>query len=200
MYDLESGQLLWRAGRDSGADLQLTTMTRAIPNDVRVIDLNGDNLADRMYASDLGGQILRFDIFNGQDPAGLVTGGVIAQLGAEGTGTPTAANTRRFYNAPDISMFNDTALDRRYIGISIGSGYRSSPFDLTASDMFFSVRDPDAFNSLSQSEYDSYDVVNVGDLVEVSGKTETVISSADRGWKFTLPADQKVVAQFADVQ
>jgi len=198
MFDLETGAELWRAGLDSSADLQLSTagreMDRAMPNQVRVIDLSGDGLADRMYATDLGGQVWRFDIFNGQDPSNLVTGGVIAQLGAEGLGTPTEADTRRFYNAPDVSLVTDNHQQRRYISISIGSGYRAHPFDLSASDRFFSVRDGDVFTQLPQAAYDSYSVVTDADLVEVSGQTQTIITSADSGWKFTLPPNEKILA------
>jgi len=194
ILDLKSGDELWRASADSSASLQLPAMTRAIPNAVRVIDLSGDGLADRMYASDLGGQVWRFDITNGQDPSKLVAGGVIAQLGAEGLATATEADTRRFYNSPDVSLVTDARQQRRYVSISIGSGYRAHPFDLTASDRFFSIRDPDVFQQLPQTAYDSYDIVTDADLVEVSGQTQTVITSADRGWKFTLPWNEKVLA------
>ena len=69
MLDLVTGQRLWHAGHtDSDADLKLASMTRAIPTQIRVIDMNGDGRADRMYASDLGGQLWRFDIINGEVP------------------------------------------------------------------------------------------------------------------------------------
>lgn len=199
ILDLKTGVELWRAGTDAGADLRLDTtgreMDRAIPNGVRVIDLNGDSLADRMYASDLGGQIWRFDITNGKTASQLIAGGVIAQLGAEGvSGTPSAAETRRFYNAPDISLVTDDLQQRRYIAISIGSGYRAHPFDLTAADRFFSIRDPNVFNQLSQSDYDGYAIIKDSDLVEVSGKKQTVITANDSGWRFTLPANEKVLS------
>ena len=200
ILDLISGAQLWRAGSDSSADLQLDVsgreMDRAIPNDVRVIDLSGDGLADRMYATDLGGQVWRFDVYNGQDPSNLVTGGVIAQLGAEGVnGTITADETRRFYNAPDVSLITDNQQQRRYIAVSVGSGYRAHPFDLSAADRFFSLRDGDVFNQLPQTAYDNYSIISDSDLVEVSGQTQTVITSADRGWKFTLPMNEKILAE-----
>ena len=47
------------------------------PRQVAIGDLTGDGFADRMYGTDLGGQIWRFDIRNGASPATLVTGGVI---------------------------------------------------------------------------------------------------------------------------
>ncbi|RLA30077.1 MAG: hypothetical protein DRR11_14170, partial [Gammaproteobacteria bacterium] len=160
ILDLVSGAELWRAGPDnSGADLEITKMTRAMPNRVRVVDLSGDGFADRMYASDLGGQVWRFDIYNGQAPATLVTGGVVAQLGAEGIGSPALSETRRFYSSPDVSIFTDDLQEKRYIAISIGTGYRAHPFDLNATDRFFSIRDPDVFDKLTQLEYDGYSVV-----------------------------------------
>ncbi|NOR36348.1 MAG: hypothetical protein GQ577_06330, partial [Woeseiaceae bacterium] len=199
ILDLATGTRLWRAGADVGADLQLAVsgrgMDRAIPNEVRVIDLSGDGYADRMYATDLGGQVWRFDVFNGQNPSTLVTGGVITQLGAEGlNGTPGAAETRRFYNSPDVSLITDNQQQRRYIAVSVGSGYRAHPFDLTAADRFFSLRDGDVFNQLSQNDYDTYPIITDGDLIEVSGQTKAVITSADSGWKFTLPNNEKILA------
>lgn len=199
ILDLQSGARLWRAGPDVGADLQLAVagreMDRAIPNEVRVIDFSGDGYADRMYATDLGGQVWRFDILNGQNPTNLVTGGVIAQLGAEGlSGTPGAAETRRFYNAPDVSLITDNQQQRRYIAVSVGSGYRAHPFDLSAADRFFSVRDGNVFNQLSQNDYDTNPIITEGDLVEVSGQTQTVVTSSDGGWKFTLPNNEKILA------
>jgi len=195
ILDLESGATLWNGGASSsGTTKQFTAMTRAMPNQIRVADMNGDNFADRMYTSDLGGQIWRFDIVKGATPANLVNGGVIAQVGAEGLGAPGAADTRRFYSAPDLSIFSDPQQGRRYISISIGSGYRARPFDLTASDRFFSIRDPNVFNQLNQSEYDSYTVITDSDLVEISGQTEVVVGSGMAGWKFTLPGNQKVLA------
>jgi type IV pilus assembly protein PilY1 len=200
--DLHSGEVLWRAGTDGSAQLTLSNMTRAIPNQVRVVDFNGDSYADRMYASDLGGQIWRFDIFNGKSPNGigtdaLVTGGVVAQLGAEGMASPTDVDTRRFYNAPDVAIFNDNIQNRRFLAINIGSGYRAHPLDNTNADRFYSIRDKDIFNKLSQSDYNTYSVVRDNNLVEVSGSVGAVIGPNDRGWKFTLPNDQKVLATSA---
>lgn len=195
--DLQSGNVLWRAGRDAGANLQLPGLTRSIPTQVRVIDLSGDGFVDRMYASDMGGQILRFDIFNGKSPDGtgtdaLVTGGVVAQLGAEGMGSPAVEDTRRFYAAPDVSIFNDNIQNRRFIAISLGSGYRAHPLDDSNTDRFYSIRDKNVFNTLTQAEYDSITPITESDLVEISGQVGTVIGQNNAGWKFTLPADQKV--------
>ena len=204
MLDLHSGDVIWRAGADSAAQLTLDPgvrpgLSRSIPNQVRVIDLDGNGFADRMYAADTGGQLLRFDIFPGKNPDGLaddalVTGGVIAQLGAEGMGSPTDADTRRFFTAPDVSVFNDTIQNRRFIAISIGSGYRPHPLDNTPVERFFSVRDRNVFNPLTQDQYNSYPIITDADLAEVSGQVGVEIGQNLSGWMFTLPPDQKVLS------
>ena len=195
--DLQSGNVLWRAGRDANANLQLPGLTRSIATQIRVIDLTGDGFADRMYASDMGGQVLRFDVFNGKSPNGtgtdaLVTGGVVAQLGAEGAVSPAVEDTRRFYAAPDVSIFNDNIQNRRFIAISLGSGYRAHPLDDSNADHFYSIRDKNVFNALTQAEYDALPAITESDLVDVSGQVGTVVGQNSAGWKFELPADQKV--------
>ena len=194
MLDLETGDMVWRAGSDMNADLELSQMTRSIPSRIRVIDMNGDGFADRMYAADLGGQIWRFDIFNGEIPNKLVAGGVIARFGAEGLSNPGPADTRRFYTTPDVAMFTDARLDRRFLAINIGSGYRAHPLDKSAADRFYSLRDPDVFSALTQSEYDTYQIVGENDLIEVSGQFDTIIPGDRRGWRFTLPPEQKILS------
>lgn len=194
MLDIETGDLLWRAGRDAGADLQLPMMTRSIPGAIRVLDMTGNGQADRMYAADLGGQVWRFDITSGNNRASLATGGVIARLGAEGTGEG-AAGTRRFYVAPDVSMFMDADHDRRYLAVSIGSGYRAHPLDKSASDRFYSLRDPDVFTKLSQTEYDSYPIIYDSSLVDVTGQVGVTLMPNDRGWKFVLPSGEKILSE-----
>jgi type IV pilus assembly protein PilY1 len=193
--DLLTGETLWRAGyTGSNADLELDTMTRSIPTRIKVIDINGDGFADRMYSADMGGQIWRFDISNGNVASSLVAGGVIAQLGGEGLATPTAAETRRFYNSPDVAIFADEKQNRRFISVSIGSGYRAHPLDLSATDRFYSLRDPDLFNSLTQADYDNYTPIVESDLVDVTGQVDVNITEADAGWSLTLPDNQMVLA------
>ncbi len=201
MLDLKTGAKIWRAGVDSLANLTLNfpgrEMTRAFPTSIKTIDINGDGFADRMYAADVGGQIWRFDIFSGQLADNLVTGGIIARFGFEGVTTPAGEGPARIYNSPDVAVFRAPLQNRRYISVSIGSGYRAHPLNTTANDRFYSLRDPDVFNQLSQADYDSYIIATAADMVEVSGQLGAVITTADRGWKFTLPTDQMVLANSA---
>lgn len=194
--DLLSGETIWRAGHSSStADLQLSTMTRAIPTRISVVDINGDGFADRMYAADLGGQLWRFDITNGNPAASLVAGGVIAQFGGEGEpGTVSAAENRRFYNSPDVAVFNDPRQNRRFISINIGSGYRAHPLNIDAADHFYSLRDPYVFNALSQAQYDAFTPKTETDLVDITGRVDVTITENDDGWMLRLPASEMVLA------
>jgi type IV pilus assembly protein PilY1 len=192
MLDLFTGEELWRASSDSNANLRLPQMTRSIPSGITVTDINGDGFADRMYAADLGGQIWRFDIWAGRTSDSLVTGGVIARFGAEGT-ADNGDSARRFYNSPDVALFTDTTQNKQYLSVSVGSGYRAHPLNNDAADRFYSLRDPDIFNALTQAEYDGYDIARDADMVEVSGRVNVALSPDDRGWKLTLPPTQKVL-------
>ncbi len=196
MLDLFSGDRVWRAGR-SNADLTLPAMTRSFPSEVRVIDFTGDGFADRMYAIDVGGQLFRFDIFRNQNPANTVTGGVIARFGGEGVAATGATDTRRFYTAPDVSIFTDPVQNRRFLAVGVGSGYRAHPLDTSAADAYFSLRDADVFNKLDSSAYSSYPVALEANMKEVSGQVNTVIGASDRGWKFTVPAGQMILSASA---
>ena len=84
---------------------------------------------------------------------------------------------------------------RRYLSISLGSGYRAHPLNNSAEDRFYSIRDANVFNPLTQAMYDNYPVVKDADLVEVSGKFGTTITADQPGWKFTLPPNEKVLSQ-----
>ncbi len=204
MVDLISGNLLWAAGSTANPDSPNDTvidrtgakMNRAIAGDMTVIDITGDGFADRMYAADLGGQLLRFDIFNGQTGASLVTGGVIAQLGANGLTSPSLANTRRFYNSPDITLIRDSDTGDRFLNIGIGSGYRAHPLETDNTDYYFAVRDPDVFTQLTQTQYDSYNIVTIDDLADVdrTSSAAVVLASGDRGWKLAMRNGEKVLS------
>jgi type IV pilus assembly protein PilY1 len=158
MVDAMNGDLLWHSGPPgSGADLQLAGMVNAQPGDVRVIDLTGDGFADRIYASDLGGQVWRYDIFNGQSVAGgegdrLIEGGLLASLGEIGEDPKTLENTLRFFYGPDPSLI--TYNGRTFINVAVGSGHRELPAsDKVTENWFFSVRDYNPFTPLLASQY-----------------------------------------------
>ena len=208
MVDATTGAKVWSGGHDNTFDETFADMDSSIPSDVRVLDMNTDGLADRMYVGDMGGRLWRFDINNGSAVADLVDGGAIASLGGaalEGL-TPAATadekkeHNRRFYHAPDVALIIDEVLGN-YLNIAIGSGYRAHPLDNRIRDRFFSVRDTNVFNKPGNYAYgidtdDSNNGTN-SDLTDVTlnliaegtdaEKTAAVTALAeDDGWFIDL--------------
>lgn len=207
MVDAETGDLLWYAGDNAGATLQLNSpghaMNNSIPARIAVLDTNGDQFADRMYAGDMGGRIWRFDIFNGNPASSLVTGGIIATLGAGNMTSPPASTARRFYNAPDIALISRRGQDP-YYNISIGSGYRGHPLDTVTDERFYAVRDKQPFAQLDQSAYDRITPVVDNDLVDITtNPTGTTIPATAAGWKLRFNglghSGEKVLAEATTV-
>jgi type IV pilus assembly protein PilY1 len=187
IVDSEDGDVLWHGGK-LGADKAFSQMDSSIPADIKVVDLDTDGYADRMYAADMGGQVWRFDIYNGMAPADLITGGVIAQLGAAplpplGTTTDDADN-RRFFYSPDVALVvND---DYNFIHIGIGSGYRAHPLSMTNHDRFYALRDYDTFGKRTDLGYSLITPIVDGDLIDVTNDTSASVPQGEAGWKLEL--------------
>lgn len=205
MLDAFTGQLLWSAGPSgSGADLELPAMKYAIAADVRVVDLSGDGYADRLYAADLGGQVWRFDVFNGEevaaDAAGnrLMEGGLFASLGNAGETDPDAVDSRRFFYAPDVVPLE--LFGRSIVNVALGSGHRELPAtDKVTRNGFFSMRDYNRFAQLKASQYRAdctgvsepcHQILTEADLVDLTdvvGQAATdAVPDAAAGWKIWL--------------
>jgi type IV pilus assembly protein PilY1 len=195
MLDAVTGAPLWRAGPDTDttAELQIPStlaverqMNNSIPSDVRVIDLDGDQLADRMYVADTGARVWRFDIINGEKPAALVRGGVFASLGRAGGAGTDPTDARRFYYAPDVSMLKQNG--SVFLNIALGSGYRGHPLDEQIHDRFYSLRDRTPFVRPTQAEYDALAIIKDTDtnLIDVSTNIRPTIPATALGWKMDL--------------
>jgi type IV pilus assembly protein PilY1 len=203
IVDAASGRLLWWASGEAGvgsADLELPSMRFPIPARATAVDTDGDAFADRLYAADLGGQVWRFDIWNGQARDSLVTGGVLASLGAAadtGVSTPTAlpagADARRFFNAPDVALIQSVG-ENPYYNIALGSGDAAALEDADAEkasapdhDRFYSLRDRNAFTALSQSAYEATTPILDPDLVDITDAPfDSRVPPEAVGWKLDL--------------
>jgi type IV pilus assembly protein PilY1 len=186
MVDLENGSRVWSAGSSAAAgpqDLVLSRMQYSIPAPVKPLDLNGDGLAERFYVGDMGGQLWRFDIVNGEDRDTLVEGGVLASLGGAATVTPTAADLRRFYEAPDVVPV--TLNNKLLIAINIGSGYRGHPLDTSIAEAFFSIRDFNVFGVIDTADYPS-SPVSVNQLLDITNDADPELPFASAGWQLRL--------------
>ena len=222
MLDAAAGHLLWSAagaevasataasdstapsaratGVSTGPDLVLPSMAYPIAARVAAVDTDGDGFADRLYAADLGGQVWRFDIWNGRTRGSLLTGGVLASLGSAAAATnsaltvlPAGADARRFFNAPDVALIQ-RAGENPYYNIALGSGDAAALDDADAGqssasvhDRFYSLRDRNAFNSLPQATYDAAPPILDSDLVDVTAAPSGAQVPAEApGWKLDL--------------
>ncbi len=198
IVDSVSGNLLWH-GSKNGTHKSFNTAGRAmdysIPSDIRVIDLDGNGTADRMYAADMGGQVWRFDISNGQTASNLVTGGVIAQLGAAPSLAPAVSDVRRFYYAPDVAVVNTRQYD--FIHVGIGSGSRGHPLSTLNNDRFYALRDY-GFGKKTQAQFDAITPIRDADLVPIT-TVNTNVPQGSPGWRLDLTGGgqpgEKVLAE-----
>ncbi len=189
MVDLETGALLWTGAKTgvTGANFTHAEMTHAFPGNITVMDTDGDKFADRMYAADLGGQVWRFDIWNGRAVGALVAGGRLANLGNKAVTTKTVENNRRFYYAPDVTPISSRG-SVPYMNIALGSGYRGHPLNSKTQDSFYSIRDYMGSVSREQTWYDAFTVIKDADtsLVDVTDLVDTTIGDTKTGWKLRL--------------
>ena len=194
MVDLFTGALLWNSGGPAGvgvpaADLSLTKMNNSIPADILVLDMNQDGYADRMYATDTGGRIWRFDITNGQPRSSLVAGGIFASLGAADMGTPTITDARRFYGTPDASLVRNRG-SSPFLALAAGSGFRGHPLNINIRDRMYMVKDTAPFATLTQTQYNTAmstpTYVTDSQLVNITDNLTATVLTADKGWKLEL--------------
>jgi type IV pilus assembly protein PilY1 len=195
IIDSKDGHVLWHGGRN-GTHKSFAAAGKAmdysIPADIRVVDFDGDGYADSMYAADMGGQVWRFDIHNGEPASSLITGGVIAQLGAAPSASPALSDVRRFYYAPDIAIVQNR--HDSFIHIGIGSGHRAHPLSKVNADRFYALRDYRGVGKLSQTAYDAIVPVKDADLVKIDG-VDTSVPVGSPGWRFELGPGEKVLAE-----
>lgn len=151
--DATTGELLWRAGQDASADLQLTEMKYSIPARIKPIDVDGNGYIDRLYAADMGGQIFRFDIeesgsAGSSDLASLIQGGVIADLATDGS----TSDARRFYYPPDVALIVESGRSP-YLSLIASSGYRAHPLNEDIHDRIYMIRENDIYEPPSSGVY-----------------------------------------------
>jgi len=188
VVDAATGHLLWSAGDGEGVDLPLPHMTHAVAARVTALDLDGDELADRLYAADVGGRVWRFDVWNGRSRDQLVTGGVFASLGAvEPLGTDaTSQDARRFFAAPDVALMHPRGR-APWLNIAIGSGNADDTADTSIRDRFYSLRDREPFVKRSKANYDATPPIFDEELVDITGYPGGVTLPEDSaGWKLDV--------------
>jgi type IV pilus assembly protein PilY1 len=199
IVDADTGVLIWSASA-TGADLNLSEMAYSIPARISVIDRENDGFADHMYIADMGGQLFRLDIHNGESVVDLVSGGLIADFASD-----TEQDNRRFYYGPDISEISLGA--EHYYAVVLGSGFRAHPLNTTINDHFYMIKDDGIF-ALDKDGNFGLPSTSLG-LTDLYNATDHLLTSSDsaakelafeqfaesRGWYISLTlGGEKVLA------
>lgn len=189
IVDATSGELLWRAGPDGGADLQLDNMLYSIPARIKPIDVDNDGVVDQLYAGDMGGQLWRIDIDNVASTSTVIsaTGGRIADLAVDNS----ASHNRRFYNPPDVALIIEEGR-APYVAIIAASGYRAHPLQTATNDRVYMIRDYDVYKApdtyVTLTEADLFDTTDnaIGEGTQLEVDTAKLALDNAKGWYITF--------------
>ena len=128
ILDAVTGEQVWSVTprADSLINMEEASLQHSVAGSVTVLDSNGDELTDRIYFADTGGQVWRVDLPGAELPDISQNTWRIVKLAAMNGGTK--ATDRRFFNAPDVvrTTYSGAAFD----AILLGSGDRTNPHDM----------------------------------------------------------------------
>lgn len=139
IVDAETGALVWSItpAADSATNMSESDLVHSVPGDVTVLDSNGDDLVDRIYFGDTGGNLWRVDMPGNTLPTSSQDTWFISKLG-DFNGSTTQTD-RRFFNAPDVVRirFEGEAVD----AVVIGTGDRTNPNATDVDNSLYMIRD-----------------------------------------------------------
>lgn len=215
VVNAKTGALIWStstAAINLGAagHRQLEKMRYSMPASPRVIDLqqsggvlvqDPDRLADQIFIGDLGGQVWRLFINNGQTGANLITAGGTSSDGVFANLLPSnydtlsltakEANLRRFYNEPDVALLSRAGSS--ILAVNIGSGHRGSPLYKGSTDRFYSLRTRkltnDGTNEGTLTESDLLDVTSNTKPDAGEAKISLGTGTDKGGWYISLSSN-----------
>jgi len=182
MADME-GNLVWKVDGS-----KVSAMKYAIPSDLRIVDVNGDGIADRIYVGDLGGQIWRVDI---DDVSNATKATVLAKNLNPGQHTS-------FFYKPSVALNSSVYGD--FLSIAIGSGNRTDPLRKDSNDRIYMIRDT-AIDTALPADYTAVTEQTLYDATDndlASDDPETLLEARQelkeaKGWYIDLRDEEKSI-------
>ncbi|MBU2881173.1 hypothetical protein KO525_02670 [Psychrosphaera sp. B3R10] len=184
IVEASTGQKLFEISSNTNANYVISEMKYGVPARISVIDRDFDGLADHLYFGDMGGQLFRVDLYNGQTTSKLAVGKLLYSSSEDAN----IEKTRRFYNSPDIA---EIVQDHdHYYAVSIGSGYRAHPLDETVQDSVVMIKDKGVFIK----EDGRYTFPEISTIVQITPESQNLSDAAEfDGYEFNLTKGEKVL-------
>ncbi|MGP5102051.1 PilC/PilY family type IV pilus protein [Psychrobacter celer] len=140
--DAKTGAVIWSiSGRASGAlgkHIQVPEMKHSVVSKITTLDRDDDGMIDHLYFGDLGGQLFRVDLRNGQAISGSTginnfTRRIVKVLDGNSGTLVEEGLQRRFYGQPSVSFYKDQSV--LFALVNIASGDRSNPISRLRNDI-----------------------------------------------------------------
>lgn len=196
MVDAVSGQLLWRDQYNSSTN---TDMQYSMPGNITVIDPGRTGYASQLYLTDVGGQVWRYDINNGQTLGssytsnnGFLTRTLIAQLATPGSAY-NAPDARRIYQGVDVGILREN--NRDFLAVTVSTGWRAKPLETRVNYNIYMLKIPSPYGPIGtfapirhQNPNDLFDatsnIIGEGTDTQIQAARTTLQNS--RGWFIQL--------------
>lgn len=196
IVDAVTGKLIHSFSNTGSNGTAVSGFSDSFPNSVAVLDSNNDGKTDRIYATDVGGNVWRLDLASSTKTEWSAF--KFADLG--GTGT----NDRRFFaevaiaqtvfsNIAQVNVNGTVSTSYQnipYDAVVIGSGKRPSPTSKDVTDMFFVLQDRNVV-SKSFASAETPAAITLGNLYDVTSaapvsESENISFGKKRGWLYNF--------------
>ncbi|MDO6459197.1 PilC/PilY family type IV pilus protein [Granulosicoccaceae sp. 1_MG-2023] len=194
--DADTGELIWSLSSAEGGQVE-ADLKYAVPTALRVVDMDANGSADRIYFGDTGGQLWRVDL--DEEDLSSSSGATVTKLADFNDGS--ASGNRKFFYPPAVAL-TESGGDT-FLSVAIGSGNRSHPLSTTVENRIYVYRDMHVDKgapSETVDEADESDLFDATDNDIGEGDASTSSSAeeelaASQGWYVTLSTGQKVLAE-----
>lgn len=177
IVDAETGVLVHKFTATAGAKATVIKGIKdSIPNQVAVLDSNNDRLTDRIYATDTGANIWRFDL-----PSVDRTKWSVFKFAALGGVIDDVKEDRRFFAEPTVAQTKINGIP--YDAVAVGSGHRAHPLNLERKDMFFMLQDKYVVSKSYKKSHP--DLITINNLKDISLTSNAAVPEySQKGWVY----------------
>jgi len=169
-------------------------MTFAIVSDITALDVDGNGYIDRLYATDLGGNLWRFDV--GSTTTTSWTG---YKIFSANPASGSDIGRKMFYKPIATLETAKTVASRgNDATLFIGSGDREHPLNTAVTDRIYAVRDKGQTTTKYESDLTDVTTNALQSATATSSAVTTLLNSliSSYGWYIQLENDgEKVLAQ-----